>query len=84
MEDPNLLKIVSVKDDNSNKLKLGSQTMNALVVSSVRIDKEMMPEVGPSTHQFHVSRNSKLYLSQSSIALAKKVLEFKNLPVNLP
>ncbi|KAI8988045.1 hypothetical protein BDF20DRAFT_804306, partial [Mycotypha africana] len=49
----NKLKITKINMDNSEKLILGSKTMNILVISSIRIDdSKIAPEVGPSTFNF--------------------------------
>ncbi|KAI8063042.1 hypothetical protein BDF21DRAFT_320973, partial [Thamnidium elegans] len=44
---------VTVKrEDSSRKLIVASKSMNALITSSLRIDQEILPEIGNSTLQF--------------------------------
>ncbi|KAG1445379.1 hypothetical protein G6F46_012227 [Rhizopus delemar] len=47
--------------------------MNALVTSSIRIDQEVLPEVGSSTLQFVPSTNTRIYILLSQLYDAKKV-----------
>lgn len=73
---PNELKITKINVDKSEKLILGSRTMNVLVVSSIRIDDaKLAPEVGPSTSNFSPSKNTQIFLASSSIKLANKILD---------
>ncbi|KAF1801116.1 hypothetical protein FB192DRAFT_1328788 [Mucor lusitanicus] len=51
---PNV-ELFSVKNDNCYKLELGTKIMNVLITSSIRIDKNHPPAVGPSsTNGFNV------------------------------
>lgn len=62
--------------DKSEKLTLGSKTMNLLVISSIRIDdSKLAPEVGPSTKNFTPSKDTRIFVSTSSIYLANKILK---------
>ncbi|KAL9550705.1 hypothetical protein MBANPS3_004597 [Mucor bainieri] len=62
---PNQLQITKVRHDNSEKLLLGTQTCNFLVVSSIRVDSSIFgAEVGPSTKNFTPTRACRLYLSR--------------------
>lgn len=73
---PNQLKITTINVDKSEKLVIGSKSMNVLVVSSIRIDdSKLAPEVGPSTKNFTPSKNTQIFLATSSIKLANKILD---------
>lgn len=64
---PNSLNICLRRSDKSNKLLIGSQTCNLLVVSSIRIDNDsFLPSVGPTTKHFKPTTNTKLYISRKS------------------
>ncbi|KAI9487425.1 MAG: hypothetical protein EXX96DRAFT_628246, partial [Benjaminiella poitrasii] len=53
----NKLKITKINMDKSEKLILGSKTMNIWAISSIRIDdSKLAPEVGPSTNNFTPSK----------------------------
>ncbi|KAG2208078.1 hypothetical protein INT47_010440 [Mucor saturninus] len=76
---PNKLKITKININNSDKLIIGSKTMNILVISGIRIDNsKLAPEVGPSTHNFTPSKNTRIFVSMSSIQLANKTLKDPN------
>lgn len=73
---PNKLKITKINMDKSEKLTIGSITMNILVISSIRIDdSKLAPEVGPSTKNFTPSKSTRLFLSTTSIKLTNKILK---------
>lgn len=56
---PNQLKVTKVIMDRSEKIKIGSKTMNILAVSSIRIDdSKLAPEVGPPTMDFIPSQST--------------------------
>ena len=61
------------KEDGSRKLIIATKSMNALVTSSIRIDQEVLPEVGSSTLQFMPSTNTRIYILSSQLYDAKKV-----------
>lgn len=68
----NKFKITKINVDKLEKLALGPKTMNLLVMSSIRIDdSRLASEVGPSTKIFTPSKNTRVFLSTSSIQLAK-------------
>lgn len=72
---PNMLKITKLYVDNSEKLVIGTKTLNILAISSIRIDdSKIAPEVGPSTKQFTPSIRTRIFLSISSIQLANDTL----------
>ncbi|KAI8640913.1 hypothetical protein BD408DRAFT_389773 [Parasitella parasitica] len=57
-----------VEKDNSHKLELGTKTMNVLITSSIRIDKNQPPAVGPSsTNGFSVSKDTIIFIRRSFI-----------------
>lgn len=76
---PNKLKITKINMDKSEKLIIGSRMMNILVISSIRIDNsKLAPEVGPSTTNFTPSKNTRIFVSMSSIQQANKILKDPN------
>ncbi|KAI9499587.1 hypothetical protein BDB00DRAFT_794584 [Zychaea mexicana] len=57
-----------VEKDNSHKLELGTKTMNVLITSSIRIDKNQPPAVGPSSaNGFSVSKDTIIFIRRSFI-----------------
>lgn len=65
--------------NKSEKLIFGSKTMNPWVISSIRIDdSKLAPEIGPSTKNFAPSKNTRIFVSTSSIQLANKILKGPN------
>lgn len=62
------MELFIVEKDNSLKLELGTKTMNVLVTSSIRIDKNQLPAVGPSsTNGFSVSKDTMIFIRRSFI-----------------
>ncbi|KAI7902355.1 uncharacterized protein BX663DRAFT_486674 [Cokeromyces recurvatus] len=75
----NKLKITNINMDKLEKLTLGSKTMNLLVISSIRIDdSKLAPEIGPSTKNITPSKDTRIFVSTSSIYLANKILKDPN------
>ncbi|KAG2229979.1 hypothetical protein INT48_007797 [Thamnidium elegans] len=60
------------REDSSRKLIVASKSMNALITSSLRIDQEILPEIGNSTLQFIPSKKTKIFILQSQLDAAKK------------
>ncbi|KAG1135682.1 hypothetical protein G6F37_012610 [Rhizopus arrhizus] len=57
-----------VEKDNSLKLELDTKTMNVLITSSIRIDKNQPPAVGPSsTNRFSVNKDIIIFIRRSFI-----------------
>lgn len=79
----NGLKICNMDNGNSHKLVLGSHVISALVASSLRLDLEQQkPELGPSTHSFHPSFNTEIFLSSSSVQKSDNLLKKKSTHIN--
>ncbi|KAI8097903.1 uncharacterized protein B0P05DRAFT_567883 [Gilbertella persicaria] len=64
---PNELRFTAVHEDNSKKLIISSRSANFLVISSIRIDEQMKPEVGPTTMNFIPTNKTSIYLDTNSI-----------------
>ncbi|KAI7895302.1 uncharacterized protein EV154DRAFT_548288 [Mucor mucedo] len=73
----NLLSTVIMNNDSSRKLVIGTTKFNALVVSSIRLDGAIKPEVGPSTFSFFPSGKTKVYVSEDSAKKASRILADK-------
>jgi hypothetical protein len=56
--------------DNSKKLIIGTHVFNALITSSIRVDRTFDPELGPSTFLFTPSTETKVYISSLNIEQA--------------
>lgn len=57
-----------VEKDNIHKLELDTKTINVLITSSIRIDKNQLPAVGPSnTNGFSVSKDTIIFIRRSFI-----------------
>jgi hypothetical protein len=57
-----MLKISKIYVNNSENLVIGTKTFNVLVISSIRIDNsKIAPEVGPSTKQFMLSKDTHIF-----------------------
>lgn len=70
--------IVTVHQDNSRKLPIGTNISNVLVTSSIRIDdSSYTPELSPTTNNFRVSENARLFLSINSIEKYNTIIEAK-------
>lgn len=67
--------VKQVYEDNSKKLIIGTFSFNALITSSLRLDINCLPQVGPSTHNFSPSKNTRIYIAHSSIELANSIIE---------
>ncbi|KAI7895220.1 uncharacterized protein EV154DRAFT_559636 [Mucor mucedo] len=64
--------------DNSQKLVLGTKTMNVLITSSIRIDCNEKPVVGPSSSNgFLPSRNSRIYVEKKKLDEIERMIEKK-------
>ncbi|KAL9544481.1 hypothetical protein MBANPS3_007610 [Mucor bainieri] len=71
---------------NCNKdrlLVIGTHDITGLVTSSIRLDKELAPELGPSTINFNPCHSTQLFLSNDSIKKATKLLVQKQACVNV-
>lgn len=69
------INIVKLRDDNSTKLIIGTFVFNALVTSSLRLDKDNCePEVGSSTYSFTPSYSTKVYISNRSVTAANRTI----------
>lgn len=64
---PNELRFTTLHEDNSKKLIISSRSANFLVISSIRIDQQMKPEVGPTTVNFIPSNKTSIYLDANSV-----------------
>lgn len=65
-------------DADGKKLLVGSKTFNALITSSLRIDKELEPDVGATTSRFVLENHQEslethIYLKESAWDAAKKL-----------
>lgn len=81
----NLYKQINVclkNEAKSRKLIVGTLVFNALIVSSLRLDKEYDPEVGVSTYLFNPSANTKIYISKRNISEANLVIKQENMHFN--
>lgn len=81
----NLYKQINVclKNEAKNrKLIVGTLVFNALIISSVRLDKEYEPEVGISTYLFNPSANTKMFISRHSISDANLIIEQEKMHFN--
>ncbi|KAG2236586.1 hypothetical protein INT48_000140 [Thamnidium elegans] len=58
---PNELRFTTLHEDNLKKLIISSRSANFLVISSIRIDQQMKPEVGPTTMNFIPSNKTDDY-----------------------
>jgi hypothetical protein len=77
------INICNIDLDNSHKLIIGSNIFSGLVTSSLRLDsKNLEPELGPSTHHFHPTATTKLFVSSSSIKKANALLVKKATQIN--
>ncbi|KAI8063054.1 hypothetical protein BDF21DRAFT_389426 [Thamnidium elegans] len=77
------LKICNMDSDSSHKLVLGSHVISALVTSSLRLDLDQpKPELGPSTHSFHPTQNTRLFLSAYSLHKSDNLLKMKSTQIN--
>ncbi|KAI8077551.1 hypothetical protein BDF21DRAFT_399990 [Thamnidium elegans] len=64
---PNELRFTTLHEDNLKKLIISSRSANFLVISSIRIDQQMKPEVGPTTMNFIPSNKTSIYLDTNSV-----------------
>lgn len=62
------------KEDNSRKLIISTKSMNALVTSSIKIDREVEPEVESSTLKFTPSTDTNIFILSSQIDAANDIL----------
>ena len=69
----------TVRDPDGVKLLVGTKTFNGLITSSTRIDKELLPEVGPTTSNFILNREDagmiEIYIEETAWYDAKKLAE---------
>lgn len=66
--------VISKVEDISKKLVIDILVFNALVTSSIRVDKIHLPEVGASRFLFSPAKETKVYLSSRSIEQANKTV----------
>lgn len=71
---PNELKFTAVHEDNSKKLIISSRSANFLVISSIRIDEQIKPEVGPTTMNFIPTNKTSIYLDTNSVKKCSTVI----------
>jgi hypothetical protein len=72
------INVVSKIEDRSRKLIIGTMVFNALVTSSLRLDKDnAVPEVGASTYEFTPSKETSLYISLRSMKAALETISKK-------
>ncbi|SAM07889.1 hypothetical protein [Absidia glauca] len=73
----------TLTDVDGMKLVLGTKTFNALVTSSLRLDKHFEPEIGPGTCHFVLendlqSLNTKIFIKEEAWKAAKVLAENKS------
>jgi hypothetical protein len=71
---PNELRFTAVHEDNSKKLIISSRSANFLVISSIRIDEQMKPEVGPTTMNFIPTNKTSIYLDTNSVKKCSTII----------
>lgn len=54
-------------EEKSRKRIIGTLVINALIISSLRLDCIMEPEVGPSTYSFTPATSTRIFISKESI-----------------
>ncbi|CEG84520.1 hypothetical protein RMATCC62417_18311 [Rhizopus microsporus] len=60
--------VILKNSDNSNKLVLGTKTMNVLITSSIRIDVDKMPTIGSSSSNgFKPTKGTQIFVQQSNL-----------------
>ncbi|ORE06800.1 hypothetical protein BCV72DRAFT_256168 [Rhizopus microsporus var. microsporus] len=80
--------VTTITDDHGCKLVFGTKSFNSLSTSSLRLDTNLQPEVGPSTTNFTIansteSSQAKLYIYKKSYEKAKKLsMIFENRKIN--
>ncbi|KAI9313448.1 hypothetical protein BX666DRAFT_1843778, partial [Dichotomocladium elegans] len=72
---------VKIKDDYAEKLVISTQIATYLVVSSMRLDKSSVPELGPTTINFDPSSRTRIFCSKNAIDAAKRVIERKQMQI---
>ncbi|KAI9026401.1 hypothetical protein CLU79DRAFT_741614 [Phycomyces nitens] len=73
--------VTKLKDDNSEKLVISTQTAIFLVVSSMRLDRNCGPELGPTTTNFNPSSQTRIFCSENAIDAASKIIERKQMRI---
>ncbi|KAI7866879.1 hypothetical protein BDF14DRAFT_1808756 [Spinellus fusiger] len=64
--------------DTSQKLVLGTKTMNVLITSSIRIDCNEKPVIGPSSSNgFFPSRETRIFIEKTKIEEVQRMIEKK-------
>jgi hypothetical protein len=64
--------------DRSQKLVLGTKTMNVLITSSIRIDCNEKPTIGPSSSNgFLPSRETRIFIEKTKIEEVQRMIEKK-------
>lgn len=65
--------------DRSQKLVLGTKTMNILITSSIRIDCNEKPVIGPSSSNgFLPSRQTRIFIEKTKIEEVQRMIEKKD------
>ncbi|CEP09839.1 hypothetical protein, partial, partial [Parasitella parasitica] len=71
--------LTTIRDSDGVKLLVGTKVFNGLVTSSTRIDKELLPEVGPTTSNFVLNKEDarmiEIYIEETAWYDAKKLAE---------
>lgn len=70
---PNELRFTTVNEDDSKKLIIGSRSANFLIISSIRIDQLVKPEVGLTTMNFIPSNQTSIYLDDNSVKKSNSI-----------
>ncbi|KAI8635752.1 hypothetical protein BD408DRAFT_377804 [Parasitella parasitica] len=69
----------TVRDPDGVKLLVGTKVFNGLVTSSTRIDRDLLPEVGPTTSNFVLNGEDagmiEIYIDETAWYDAKKLAE---------
>ncbi|ORZ12371.1 hypothetical protein BCR42DRAFT_453705 [Absidia repens] len=73
----------SLDDDDGRKLVIGTKVFNALVTSSLRLDTDLPPEVGPGTCQFILddyqqSKSTRLFIKETAWKAATTMAKNKS------
>ncbi|KAG1442115.1 hypothetical protein G6F56_011200 [Rhizopus delemar] len=64
--------------DRSQKLVLGTKTMNVLITSSIRIDCNENPVIGPSSsNEFLPSRETRIFIEKAKIEEVQRMIKKK-------
>lgn len=71
--------LTTIKDSDGVKLVVGTKVFDGLVASSIRVDKELLPEVGPTTSNFLLDKDDakmvEIYVEETAWLEAKAIAE---------